>query len=77
MLTIGFNIALGTQEVQMYIKEEEVKKEKKKVSPPKKKEKKVTPNRSITSRYENVHTPSSYDTLSKEEIGKDGVDVTK
>tara|TARA_B100001564_G_scaffold359788_1_gene382988 strand:- start:929 stop:1825 length:897 start_codon:yes stop_codon:yes gene_type:complete len=77
VLTIGFNIALGTQEVQMYIKEEEVKKEKKKVSPPKKKEKKVTPNRSITSRYENVHTPSSYDTLSKEEIGKDGVDVTK
>ena len=70
VLTIGFNIALGTQEVQMYIKEEEVKKEKKRVSPPKKKEKKVTPK-------ENVHSPSSYDKVSNEEIGKDGVIVNK
>ena len=48
----------------------EVKKEKKRVSPPKKKEKKVTPK-------ENVHSPSSYDKVSNEEIGKDGVIVNK
>ena len=71
VLTIGFNIALGTQEVQMYIKEEESPKKKKKTTPPKKEKKESKPNKKL-------HVPSSYDVIEpKIDLGKDGRHVNK
>ena len=66
VLTIGFNIALGTQEVQMYIKEEESPKKKKKIIPPKKEKEEPKTNKKL-------HVPSSYDVVEpKIDLGKDG-----
>ena len=58
VLTIGFNIALGTREMEMYIKEEEVKEVKKE----EKKAKKILPK---IQKKDDVHIPSSYDVVEK------------
>ena len=79
MLTIGFNIALGTREMEMYIKKEEeekeeTKKEKEDDESIIRKVKKILPKK--TKKKDDVHIPSSYDnTKSKEpvEIKKGGV----
>jgi len=61
MLTIGFNITLGTQEVPMYIKEEEVLKKKKNPIPPK----------VHVPSFDDTIKP-----IIKNVVGKDGVDVS-
>jgi len=61
VLTIGFNIALGTQEVQMYIKEEE--------------ELEADPEDLPKIEDENIHPPSSYDNIKEEPDGRDAIKI--
>jgi len=73
VLTIGFNIALGTQEVPMYIKEEEEEKEIVELEPDVDDIPKIE-------KKSDVHIPSSYDVVEKVKnlfTGKDGHKVSK
>ena len=73
VLTIGFNIALGTQEVQMYIKEEEEEKEIVELEPD------VDDIPEIEKKSD-VHIPSSYDVVEKVKgifTGKDAYETRK
>jgi len=71
VLTIGFNIALGTQEVQMYIKEEKEEEEEEIESIELDADPDELPD--IGNEEDKIHSPSSYDNVS----GKDGILVNK
>lgn len=72
VLTIGFNIALGTRELPMYIKKEEERQGDKVEDTPIE----LTPDPQDLPEIDNdVHIPSSYDNVKKETKGKDSIKI--